>query len=327
MLSLKAFKSFIKRTLVSINSIPKHLSKKFLKIEDTPACKIKSSLKQNYFTRQIWGDVAVTAESWLSSDEGKRDLDSHLYDRLNSFRRTVIPWLDHAKPLLGAKILEIGCGTGASTVALAEQGAQVTSVDVDEGSLAVAKDRCQVYGLEVDFYKANAKDLDQLFSNQQFDFIIFFAALEHLTVNERMAAIKNTWDMLSDGSLWCVIETPNRLWHFDSHTSLLPFFYWLPEELAFQYSKFSPRKPFCDAYRDCTEDTMLNFRRQGLGVSYHEFDLAMKKVEELKVVSSLKDYLSRIVVKKSYESFLAKQGPKIHSGFYKEYLNLIIEKD
>jgi hypothetical protein len=70
---------------------------------------------------------------------------------------------------------------------------------------------------------------NRLFSDRHFDYIIFYASLEHMTIEERMSAMRATWGMLSDGDLWCVIETPNRLWYHDGHTSLLPFYMWLPE--------------------------------------------------------------------------------------------------
>src|SRR6202521_4405537 len=54
----------------------------------------------------------------------------------------------------GKKVLEIGCGIGTDTVNFARHGARVTSVDLSEKSLEVARQRVVVYGLEsqVQFY-------------------------------------------------------------------------------------------------------------------------------------------------------------------------------
>jgi 2-polyprenyl-3-methyl-5-hydroxy-6-metoxy-1,4-benzoquinol methylase len=49
--------------------------------------------------------------------------------RLQMGRYELIPWLEHTMPLRGKRILEIGCGTGAATVALAEQGANVAALE------------------------------------------------------------------------------------------------------------------------------------------------------------------------------------------------------
>lgn len=306
--------------------VHKQISGRFRFIDQTGMDLIEASLRQNYFPA-----------AYLFTDEGKKDFLDHLTGRLNGFRNTVIPWLSNAKPLSGSRILEIGCGTGSSSVALAEQGADVTAVDIHEASLVVARDRCRAYDLKVDFLCANATELHKILVGQHFDFIIFFASLEHMTHNERMVAMKNTWDMLAPGALWCVIETPNRLWHYDSHTSLLPFYLWLPDDLAFLYSQFSPRKGFCDLYREVDDDSKLNFLRYGRGVSFHEFELTMKRAEELDVVSSKEIFLRNqnllykilwmLTNKRRAESFLVQCGPKIHKGFYQRDLDLIIRKD
>jgi len=312
----------------------KSIAERFCQIDPKSMSLIEASLRQNYFNQKKGGHYD---EAYLSSDEGQSDLQAHLNQRLDIFRNTVIPWLNSVKTLKGSRVLEIGCGTGSSTVALAEQGAEVTAVDIVESSLSVAKERCRAYDLNANFLCANATQVHDILKGQHFDFIIFFATLEHMTHSERMLAMKNTWEMLSQGSFWCVIETPNRLWHHDQHTALLPFYQWLPDDLAFLYSRFSPRKSFCDSFRNPNEDSMLDFLRCGRGVSYHEFDLTMKRAEDLDVVSSLpiflrdQNFLKKVLwILRSpgdFESFLAKFGPKIHRGFYQAYLELIIRKD
>jgi len=315
---------------------PQELSKNFKIIDQRGIDEIIASLKRHYFTRSIW-EGAVTPEAYLSSEEGSNDLLNHLDVRLNDFRQTIIPWLSDTKSLGGTNILEIGCGTGSSTVALAEQGAKVTAVDVDADSLEVARDRCRVYGLNVNFLQANATEVYQLLKGQHFDFIIFFACLEHMTNDERLIALKDTWDMLGRGDLLCVIETPNRLWFFDDHTSWLPFYMWLPDKLAYLYSRFSLRKPFHYSYLNYSEEKMLSFLRHGRGVSFHEFDIAIKNVKELNIASCLQLYLRkknflrewwwRTKPEYTYESFLTKQGPRIHRAFYQPSLDLIIRKE
>lgn len=314
--------------------VPQNISARFRHLDEHGMGQIETSLRTHYFIDQ---DAWYSDSNYLASKEGQEDLQDHLDGRLNNFRSTVIPWLNSVKPLANARILEIGCGTGVSTVALAEQGATVTAVDIIEESLKVAQERCKLYDLKVKFFCANATELHTLLAGQQFDFIIFFACLEHLTNSERIIAMKTTWEMLSPGSLWCVIETPNRLWYFDHHTSQLPFYSWLPDDIAFLYSKSSPRKPFCNLYRDINEHSMIDFLRRGRGVSFHEFELTMKSIEELNVVSSfagfvrgrnlLTKFLWWLKDKSSFEAALVKVGPRIHKGFYQQSLDLILKKD
>lgn len=251
-------------------------------------------------------------------------------------RVRVVPWLDHARAIDGGHLLEIGCGTGSSTVVLAEQGANVTAVDIDTNALTVARERCKIYGLDVSFVRASAADVRQLFRDEQFDFIIFYASLEHLTVEERITAMRDTWNMLKAGDFWAVVETPNRLWYHDDHTSRLPFFMWLPDDLAFQYSRFSPQMGFSEHYRDMTDTSMLNFLRQGRGVSFHEFELAMAPVKELNIVSDISSFQRRRNVLNwlwqrkhyyRYSSFLSKVSPAASHGFNEITLDIIIRKD
>ncbi len=313
----------------SNSKVPPHLSGNFRTIDDSKFTVIESSLRRHYFAR--------SPEGYLSTDWGKNDLHNHLYRRLESDRNVIVPWLDRVRPLRGTTILEIGCGTGCSTVALAEQGAEVIGLDVDQEALKVATERCRAYELNVNLVNANATEAQELFPDRHFDYIIFYAALEHMTLDERMAAMRTTWQMLAKGALWCVIETPNRLWYYDGHTSLLPFNMWLPDELAFHYSRFSPRPNYRERYREYTEETKLDFLRRGRGVSFHEFELAMKPLNTLQIRSSLhlmkqkKRVRERRKRRRSnddlYIYLLRKIAAGVHEGFLQSSLNLIIEKD
>lgn len=263
------------------------------------------------------------------------DLLNHLHRRLDDNRRQVVPWLDAARRLDGARVLEIGCGTGSATVPLAEQGARVTAVDIDSRSIELAKNRCRLYGVEARFEQANAAELAGAIAAERYDFIIFYASLEHMTHAERLAAMSRTWSMLASGGLWCVIETPNRLWYYDHHTSHLNFFMWLSDELAVDYLRFSPRD---DVRRqvDSAEDRRLALCRAGRGVSFHEFDLAMGPAEQLDVVSSLPLFYRerdpalwlhwRLSNDRRYESFLRRLCPGLHRGFLQPTLYLILRK-
>ncbi len=311
------------------SEVPIHLSARFIPAETAKTEAMRTLLQQNYFNR--------FPEPYLATELGQRDLANHVFNRLEMDRRSVIPWLDSVRPLKDSSLLEIGCGTGCSTFALAEQGARVTAVDVDKNSLTVAEPRCSLYGLEAQYFQANATEVHQLFSDQHFDFIIFYASLEHMTLAERLIAMKSTWEMLAPGDLWCVVETPNRLWYHDGHTSLLPFFFWLPDDLAYQYARFSARDNFRELYEDGSEESMLHFRRRGRGVSFHEFELTMKPVGQLSVVSSLSEFRRKPgppgkpaieeSIEDRYVSFLREVVPTLQEGFCQPSLNLIISKD
>jgi S-adenosylmethionine-dependent methyltransferase len=137
--------------------------------------------------------------------------------------------------------------------------------------------------------------------------------------------------MLPQKGLLAIVETPNRLWYYDEHTARLPFFHWLPDELAFAYSRFSKRDNFKDLYKVYDEDSKMHFLRRGRGMSFHEIDLAIAPIDTLSIASALSD--SRRLARwtsldnRTYKSTMQKLFPGIHSGFLDEYLDIVLVKD
>jgi 2-polyprenyl-3-methyl-5-hydroxy-6-metoxy-1,4-benzoquinol methylase len=265
----------------------------------------------------------------ISESTDQADFHEHLLARTESDRRLVVPWLDAACRLEGLRILEVGCGTGCSTVALAEQGARVTGIDVDAGGLRVARDRCRLYGVRADLHDMNAVEAGHHFKVGDFDLIIFFACLEHMTVSERMDALPALWNLLPRGAWLAIVETPNRLWYFDFHTSSLPFFNWLPDDVAFAYSRFSEREQFKDEFRVNDPTRMLQFQRKGRGVSYHEFDLAIGTHEVFSSYSTFYGYrytLLRSMRAHRFKSLLRSFRSDLHDGWFEPSLDLLMRK-
>ncbi len=88
----------------------------------------------------------------------------------------------------GKKVLEIGCGLGTETINFARAGAEVTVVELSEGSLKLAKDRAKVFGLEkkIKFHQGNAEELDKILGPQIFDLIWSFGVIHHSPNPERI---------------------------------------------------------------------------------------------------------------------------------------------
>ena len=292
--------------------------------------------------------------NWISNDEleylaseGQRqDFESLLFGRLNGDRRTVVPWLDSIRPLKGATVLEVGCGTGCSTVALGEKGAKVIGIDVSEESIELAKERCAIHGIkDVEFKLIGAAQMGDAFDKNQFDHVIFFASMEHMTHRERVQAIQTAYELIRDNGIVSVVECPNRLWFKDTHTSFTPFFHWLSDECAMDYAKFTPRESHVSDFKNNTDSSPLEFARLGRGVSFHEFVIALGGMENVKVVSHMQAFLDRKLIRRlarkalivvrtllgnqiyKYQRLLMKVGPNgIHEGFYEENLDIALKK-
>jgi 2-polyprenyl-3-methyl-5-hydroxy-6-metoxy-1,4-benzoquinol methylase len=88
----------------------------------------------------------------------------------------------------GKKVLEIGCGIGTDTTNFARHGATITSVDLSEKSLDLARQRIKVYGFQnqVEFYQANAEELSKVVPVQPYDLIYSFGVIHHTPHPERV---------------------------------------------------------------------------------------------------------------------------------------------
>jgi 2-polyprenyl-6-hydroxyphenyl methylase/3-demethylubiquinone-9 3-methyltransferase len=79
----------------------------------------------------------------------------------------------------GARAVDIGCGGGILTEALAHSGATVTGIDMAEGPLAVARLHQQESGAAVDYRRATAEELAAA-EPGQFDVVTCLEMLEHV---------------------------------------------------------------------------------------------------------------------------------------------------
>ena len=103
--------------------------------------------------------------------------------RLNRSRQGQLEYITtmnyiHRYAKTGAKILEIGAGTGRYSIALAKEGYNVTAVELVETNLEVLKNNS--VGIEnIISYQGDALNLDR-FENNQFDITLLFGPMYHL---------------------------------------------------------------------------------------------------------------------------------------------------
>jgi 2-polyprenyl-6-hydroxyphenyl methylase/3-demethylubiquinone-9 3-methyltransferase len=81
--------------------------------------------------------------------------------------------------LAGKKILDVGCGGGILSEAMAIEGAIVSGIDMAEAGLEVAKLHLLESGLEVDYQKISVEELAKTHAGQ-FDVVTCLEMLEHV---------------------------------------------------------------------------------------------------------------------------------------------------
>ena len=127
------------------------------------------------------------------------------------------------------KLLEIGCGNGATLLLMANEMKSCLGVDVFDHTAEFNKVKTEngIVNCEV-----LLKDIEHEDLNEQFDRLICFEVIEHFN-DDRTVKRFTRW--LKPGAL-CAISVPNKWWVFETHGAKLPllpwnrvpFFSWLP---------------------------------------------------------------------------------------------------
>lgn len=81
--------------------------------------------------------------------------------------------------LQGQKIIDIGCGGGILTEAMAKVGAQVTGIDKSDVLIEVAKKHAEKNQLSIEYYLTDAESYAKKYS-QSFDVVCCMELLEHV---------------------------------------------------------------------------------------------------------------------------------------------------
>jgi ubiquinone/menaquinone biosynthesis C-methylase UbiE len=182
--------------------------------------------------------LAMHADSVGLPDYDKY-IEDHLGGRVLAFRRRLIPQALAFTDLEGMDILDFGCGTGSTTVAIAERasGSRITALDIDRSSLEIAAMRLAHHGLDGHVGLCQIAPVTATTAlplrSASFDFVMMNGVLEHVVpFSTRENVILETWRVLRPNGRLFISETPNALWPLDRHTTGLPLIPWLPSALA-----------------------------------------------------------------------------------------------
>lgn len=110
----------------------------------------------------------------------------------------------------GARILDVGCGTGRHSLELAKRGYKVVGIDPSAAMIAAARSKASVNDPIPEFIRARGEDLT---TTQSFDAsICLFTTLGQMAdEQDNHALIKRVYEVLRPGGTFAV-EIPNREW-------------------------------------------------------------------------------------------------------------------
>ncbi|KRG78860.1 3-demethylubiquinone-9 3-methyltransferase [Stenotrophomonas ginsengisoli] len=132
--------------------------------------KVQASPEGNFDPAEL-EKFAALADQWWDADGPQKPLHA-----LNPVR---LQYVASRCALSGKRVLDIGCGGGLLSEALAGTGAQVTAIDLGAELIAVAGEHARQSGVSVDYRLISAEDL----AAQQpgsFDVITCMEMLEHV---------------------------------------------------------------------------------------------------------------------------------------------------
>jgi 2-polyprenyl-6-hydroxyphenyl methylase/3-demethylubiquinone-9 3-methyltransferase len=98
-----------------------------------------------------------------------------------------LEWIAAHRPLAGAAVLDVGCGGGILTEAMARRGARVTGIDLADKPLRVAELHLHESGLQIRYEKSSVEDYAAAHAGA-FDAVTCMELLEHVPDPAAMVA-------------------------------------------------------------------------------------------------------------------------------------------
>lgn len=117
----------------------------------------------------------------------------------------LIPFADKCASKGYRKMLDLGCGTGADMLALAEKGFEVTGVEFSPSAASNAEDLLQSKGFSAKVYVDNLFDKVTTFAQGEFPAIIAINSLEYTDLEVFTTSINEITRLLDSKGLFLLV--------------------------------------------------------------------------------------------------------------------------
>jgi len=101
-------------------------------------------------------------------------------------------------------VLDLGCGSGWTSIFLAKLGCSVTGVDISEEMITIAKENAKKENLKIKFIVA---DVEKINFKNQFDRVLIYDGLHHCPDEKKV--LKNIYKALKPEGMILLVE-PNK---------------------------------------------------------------------------------------------------------------------
>ena len=144
----------------------------------------KKASNANDKNRLWWETMPMTYKSWEGDNRQLNTLEDFIQAEEVLFSNS--PYLRNKfnfSAYSNKKVLDLGCGSGVLSIALAKYGADVTAADLTETATKMTQLNANLHKLNIKVVRADAENL--AFADETFDYIISWGVLHHTENTEQ----------------------------------------------------------------------------------------------------------------------------------------------
>ena len=112
----------------------------------------------------------------------------------------------------GARVLEIGCGIGTDAEQFARHGAEYVGIDLSAESVAMSRQRFDLFGLEGEFHNMDAADTQAMAALGEFDLVYSCGVLHHYP--DMTTCLNNIHTALEDTGEFRMLVYAKNSWKY-----------------------------------------------------------------------------------------------------------------
>jgi SAM-dependent methyltransferase len=187
-------------------------------------------MRTSYPAELVQEILRIKGHNWLE-DEIARDEDPFYLELI--LKRELFAYFP-PEAFAGARVLDFGCGAGASTMVLARllPEAEIVGVELDPELLRLARARLDFYRFPHVRLLPSPSPTTLPSECEAFDFIVMSAVYEHLLPEERVALMPLLLEAIRPGGHLFLNQTPHRFFPIEAHTTGFPLLNYLPDFLT-----------------------------------------------------------------------------------------------